>query len=399
MLSFIFIALPFAVSFIFSVLFFVKKNKNVTEKILLALCICSSIYFFAEANYLTSIEDYKTLVLADIASQYARPLIIPLMVLCLHSMMKTLVWRWWMGIAFSLAIVIGSVSMCIYFTMGIDNAAMYIDRLDDTHGHANVYDGKIYMLYNIFCIWLYRTTNLLYAVIGMGRIIYLVIKTGFKIKELKTFAFNSGEIEPAFLMCVLYLITLGSIFSKFALGKYFLLAHPHCAGVFCFIRALLVLIIGLVGLKNREATITLSHLRDLGTTQDKETEEEPEDKDTKKVNYLDIIDSEGWEIKFDDIEKKKLYLDPHLTIEIAASKIGTNRTYLSKYISEKFGMTYREYIGMKRIKYAKEYMKAHPDEKQEVVAEVCGFADAPQFNKKFKKVVGKSPRMWLAMEK
>lgn len=407
MLSIVCMVLPLAICLVLTAIFAVRKDKNATDRILVALCGCASVYFFAEVNYITQYEDYFTFVVADIMSQFARPMIAPLMVLCLHSMMSRLEMRWYYIAAFAVAVAVGTVSLCIYMMMGIENATAYLDVMDDNMGKVEGYEERIYVLYNIFCVWLYRCTNMVYSVVALCRIAYLIRTTKFRFRELGNFLFKGGEIEPAFLMSVLYMVVLGSVLLKLLLGRYFFVGHQAAAGLFCAIRALLVFVSGAVVLRHRAATVRMVDLRS-GRSVDRTDDESSgtvaiTDDETSgtvaRVNYVDLCDVDSESVEhFAEIEERKMFLDPHVTIESVANRIGTNRTYLSKYINDKFGISFREYIGRLRIEYAKDYMVAHPDDKQEVVAEQCGFADAPQFNKKFKQIVGQSPRMWLAMQ-
>lgn len=56
------------------------------------------------------------------------------------------------------------------------------------------------------------------------------------------------------------------------------------------------------------------------------------------------------------MREKKLYLNSSLTLDRLAREIGSNRTYLSKALSEKRGKNYRSYLNEFRVQYAKEQL-------------------------------------------
>ena len=88
------------------------------------------------------------------------------------------------------------------------------------------------------------------------------------------------------------------------------------------------------------------------------------------------------------------YTTPGLTIEDLAVRLGTNRTYLSAYIKQTFGMSFREWIANHRIEYAKRMFTSNP---QLTVGEVCeatGFISQSYFVKIFAEKEGMSPSKW-----
>jgi len=95
------------------------------------------------------------------------------------------------------------------------------------------------------------------------------------------------------------------------------------------------------------------------------------------------------------MDDEKAYLQPDLTIESVAERLGTNRTYVSMIINKNFGKSFREFVNERRIATAKEYMLANPQSKVEEIAEVSGFAGGSQFCRKFKEMEGVTPNMWL----
>lgn len=94
------------------------------------------------------------------------------------------------------------------------------------------------------------------------------------------------------------------------------------------------------------------------------------------------------------MDEEKAFLQPDISIEKVAAKLGTNRFYISRLVNVEQSMTFRDYINSLRINYAKDYMKQHPTDTQEQVAFACGFSSASYFNRKFKLITGYSPQNW-----
>lgn len=95
------------------------------------------------------------------------------------------------------------------------------------------------------------------------------------------------------------------------------------------------------------------------------------------------------------VNDEKIYLNPHLSLVDAAQMLGTNRTYVSKMVNENYGDSFSNYINSKRLEYAKAYMKEHPRDKIEVIANECGFGSTSSFNKYFKSALGITPSAWM----
>lgn len=81
---------------------------------------------------------------------------------------------------------------------------------------------------------------------------------------------------------------------------------------------------------------------------------------------------------------EKLYLDPHLTIQDLAAKIGTNRTYLSCYLNNELNTTFYQYINSQRIDYAAKLLNENRTISIEEVASMCGFNSVSTFRRAFK---------------
>lgn len=88
------------------------------------------------------------------------------------------------------------------------------------------------------------------------------------------------------------------------------------------------------------------------------------------------------------------YRTPGITIEQAAREMGTNRSYLSRYLNEVRQVTFYEWVAQMRIAEAQSLMMSHPSNSIEQIASRVGFSSPSTFSITFKKMVGKSPNVW-----
>ncbi len=92
---------------------------------------------------------------------------------------------------------------------------------------------------------------------------------------------------------------------------------------------------------------------------------------------------------------QQLFLQPSLTLEDVAKRMGTNKTYVSKLVNNTYNQGFPELLNTLRIDYAEQYLLNNREAKQRDVAAACGFLSASAFNSTFKKVTGLTPKMWV----
>ena len=104
---------------------------------------------------------------------------------------------------------------------------------------------------------------------------------------------------------------------------------------------------------------------------------------------------------FDNIERNLIpwlegngYIQPGLTIQDVAKTLYTNRTYLTVYIKEKYGVTFCEWITGLRLEYAKKLLVEHPEISIQKLAESSGFLSRSYFIKSFAEKEGCTPARW-----
>lgn len=128
-----------------------------------------------------------------------------------------------------------------------------------------------------------------------------------------------------------------------------------------------------------------------------DAEESEEDK--KEDKMLDIRLSTKIGEKLQQWVDSKGFTESTITIMELSKEIGTNRTYLTRYINEKYNMTFRVWIASLRIAYSKELMEddARNDNKMTIldIAMRVGYSTSSHFIKVFSELNNSvSPNKW-----
>lgn len=84
------------------------------------------------------------------------------------------------------------------------------------------------------------------------------------------------------------------------------------------------------------------------------------------------------------------YLQPGLTLNDIADKIGTNRTYVSRFINTSYQCTFFEFIAELRVKKIKNILREDPDKELEYLSNTCGFSSSSHMSSTFKKITGET---------
>lgn len=98
------------------------------------------------------------------------------------------------------------------------------------------------------------------------------------------------------------------------------------------------------------------------------------------------------------MKREKLYMKPHLTLGELAERLGTNRTYLSRYFNQSQHKTFFEYINAMRIKIAVDMLE-RTNYTLDVVAEKSGFNSLSTFRRAFVSTYDMSPSVYRRQNK
>lgn len=123
--------------------------------------------------------------------------------------------------------------------------------------------------------------------------------------------------------------------------------------------------------------------------------ENPEDIIIKpKETDSQTIEVQTLEHRINTWMEAKEYVGSQFTIDELATKLGTNKGYLSFFINERFGTNFSVWVSGLRINEAKQLMTANPERKMEDIAYTVGFSSPSYFSKVFASHEGMSPTVW-----
>jgi AraC-like DNA-binding protein len=93
----------------------------------------------------------------------------------------------------------------------------------------------------------------------------------------------------------------------------------------------------------------------------------------------------------------KAYEDPELSLTQVAKQLQSNPSHISKMVNKGFGVNFNDFVNQFRIAAVKEMLKNGEHKKQTLlgIAFECGFNSKATFNRAFKKITGKSPKVWV----
>ena len=95
------------------------------------------------------------------------------------------------------------------------------------------------------------------------------------------------------------------------------------------------------------------------------------------------------------VEQQQLYLKKDLTLQDLADAMDSNRTYVSKYLSQVLGVTFYDYVNQLRIERVSiPLMREHPEYQLDFVAHQSGFASISTFRRAFIKLTGQMPSQY-----
>lgn len=97
------------------------------------------------------------------------------------------------------------------------------------------------------------------------------------------------------------------------------------------------------------------------------------------------------------LSSEKLFVNPNLTLRMAADRLGTNTKYLSQVVNHHADQNFQQFINAYRVEEAKEKIRSDDYHNLTLygIARLCGFKNKSTFYKVFKEMTGFTPREFL----
>lgn len=95
------------------------------------------------------------------------------------------------------------------------------------------------------------------------------------------------------------------------------------------------------------------------------------------------------------MKPKPFYLNPSVTLDELAKQLGTNRTYMSRFVNDECGTNFDGLMRRMRLAYAERLMHNHKNWTFKRIAQRSGFNSDTTFRKAFLEKYGMTPRDYI----
>ena len=409
---------------------------------LMWLLLMFGAFLFTDSCYAATRVPHIVLVRATQMAQFTAPSIVPLVIMYYRRSRRIgrkehpLEMLWLIVPA-----TLFGASGILYILAGEPAVEAFMQNLYD-HGYSAASENIHTPLYLYFIVStiVFRIVMAIEAIWLAAYLVVLAIKDKFSLRRLWSFFFKGGSIKLTGLHTLFIVPALLVIIAKFAIFRDVLTDYPVAMLVFSLIMTICIIGFSYTALFASRRTISLREMKyamrynyspenksivvdvmmnSLLQDADAETktklqgklndslptiQNRPEPEYTKRPAAAEKLfapsDDQGTDKILDRFQKlireEMPFLQPRLTLEDVAERLGTNKFYISKMVNNNFGMGFPELINILRVDFAEQYMMEHGNAKQEEIARQSGFLSASSFNTIFKKVTGVTPKVWMA---
>ncbi len=360
-------------------LFIRKKNRSEALRLLFLTAISGGITFFIDSCLLSPLTDSHTIVILLIALQAALFTMFPFITgYTLHISGRKV--RPAVAFAsFLPAVMMTAATVITCSHAGIDAIAGHLDEAG-LKQMMPVRNDPVFP-------FAYTTTYVHLFVLGAwltvcwGLLLHILISRGTRLKDILEFLKAKKTESQVSLNCMVILLFIIACSIRIIVGRHILMENVPARWILEISLGILAAIALKLGTEYGEQQVSMPGVIAESMDKDGDSMDELE---RRLTAYM---------------EDGEAFLDPHLSLEGAASALNTNRTYLSAVIRDSKGETFRSYVNRLRIEAAKREMMMHPEDGLEAIAARTGFISDTQLVKKFTEVTGESPRKWCKGQK
>ena len=411
---------------------------------LILLVISFTAFLFTDCCFSGLTLSKRTLARVTLLAEFTAPCVLPLAIMYLKKITKPynriptpieLLWT-------VIPIILFTASLVLYLICGEESVSdMMVKTLSEGYGAITAYEGEVLYFYFIVSSVAFRAVMTVEILWFAVFIIILSIKEKYRLGNLSRYFFKGGSVKTSGLSVAAILPMYFLLLLKFTFLREIIFAESGYTIAYSILMAFFILcfaynsifaskeMISRKGMKrafrynysvrnkSQSAEDMIEDLLADAKTDSKKRifdklAEELHIAITKSANPASehntiaeqVLSSspESWgQDKMLDrfrhlMKGEKLFLQPRLTLDDVAEKLGTNKFYVSKLVNNTYDMGFPELINTLRVDYAEQYILKHRDAKQEEIARNCGFISASSFNTIFKKVTGTTPKVWLA---
>lgn len=360
-------------------LFIRKKNRSEALRLLFLTAVSGGITFFIDSCLLSPLTDSHTIVILLIALQAALFTMFPFITgYTLHISGRKV--RPAVAFASFLPAVIMTAATAITCShAGIDTIAGHLDGAGLKQMMPVRNDPVFPFAYTTTYVHLFVLGT--WLTVSWGLLLHILISRGTRLKDVLEFLKAKKTESQVSLNCMVILLFIIACSIRIIVGRHILMENVPARWILEISLGILAAIALKLGTEYGEQQVSMPGV--IAESMDKGGDSMDE-LERRLTAYM---------------EDGEAFLDPHLSLEGAASALNTNRTYLSAVIRDTKGETFRSYVNRLRIEAAKREMMMHPEDGLEAIAARTGFISDTQLVKKFTEVTGESPRKWCKGQK
>ncbi len=205
---------------------------------------------------------------------------------------------------------------------------------------------------------LIRITFLIQVVASVAGNFFLIRKHGKKAEQFYSDIFDSSTKQVKILNSSMIITGAASLVLS-ALGRDFFEEEITGIAIASVVFSTMLFIIGRLGDKQKSLNPTYEYNNLLDN------------------NFVSEISAGAQNIILEKIlilfNEHKVYLDSKLTIQDIAQSVGTNRTYISSIINQRFNLNFCTFVNNFRVTELEKVIIEHPEYTNQSYAETCGF--------------------------
>lgn len=398
MLGIFIIQLPFSVCAVWCLLILCKRHKSTSDRLIMWVMGLLAATFFCGSHHMDPNPDYRLLAIYDVILNFTSLAVFPIICLYIRSCYedRELTWVPYLSTLPSLLVLVLSITLT--GILGLSRSAMIIEMI-----HSGVLvRSSLSSLENSYVSLTYQFYYILFFISLSISLVYVFSRlfTGkFKFKHIIAFLRSEKSSFIANVICLFFVI----FFILWGVSVLFSTVFHDSLSIWSSLWSLTAsVVLFLVGYVTAVPAlpggyINLDRLRHPFTTMRQSTQEFLQGIDSGPMagvatsGYDKIMDSFK-----QHMDNENGFLNPSLTIEEIARVLNTNRTYVSKLVNLYYGMTFRDYVNMKRLEFSKQLMTDEPDASLDYIAAKSGFQSSTQFIRKFRETEGLTPTVWKA---
>lgn len=404
MLYYFVLLLPSTVCLFGAIWLLCKRESNTRAQNILILCsLLTVIFFFCTANYIAGVSDYVTYRRMDILDCFITPFIVPSIYLYFRALTYEGQFTWKDYIWFLPSLVVGIGTFVLYLAMDEMQVSGYITTVLINRISSSEYDTPIYRLHYLFSIQMYSFIALVQII---GTVTCAIIYFKRYHQRLREFYSDIDSKSICLDNTILYWFIFVIPFALCILFVEESFWQQHPLPTSCFFIGCTTVYFGIwyFGSKRKYTVEKLAEdlqqadikaIRNNYDHQEEDTDKIESEKSSIQRNMCLEKQVQRCTMLNILINDERIYLQSTLRADELASKLHTNRTYLSKMIKDEFQCTFSDLINRKRIEYSQQLMDHNLNIKLADLAIQSGFTSASSFSRTFVQMVGIPPKAWL----